>query len=86
MGDLFLDIFRHVTGDCGVTSLAFLVFAIWQTVMLGKERSAAERFRAQIVEEATARSRAAEAVAAAQREMVLRLIPIKAGEPGNVIK
>lgn len=69
----------EAVSQCGIATGIAVIVAVYQTVQLGRLRGEVEQDRRQIVEDARARTRTAEAIAEAQQETVLRLIQRRSG-------
>lgn len=69
------DLFKLILSidQCGILSAVLAAALIYQTYQLGRERAQRDVDRRQIVSDAEARTRSAEAQTAAQREMVALL-------------
>lgn len=65
---------EHALTQCGVLTALALAWGLYQTMQLGRLRGQVEEDRRQVIEDAKARTRTAEAIAEAQQETVLRLI------------
>lgn len=65
-------IINGVTSQCGLLGLVLFAALIYQTVRLERERAQRDDDRRQIIADAEARTRTAEAATAAIRELAMR--------------